>query len=87
MEVYEKLINNNFKLRHVYKLGNNIQNIITVTYADLDHSGAVDIIFFFKSNNKFFLKALLNSEIPAQICQFSENNIFPYSDFDLGNLI
>jgi hypothetical protein len=33
---------------NVYKIGNNIQNLITVTYADLDHNGAVDLIFLYK---------------------------------------
>lgn len=41
-----------------------IQNILIMTYTDIDHNGAVDMIFLYKSNDKLNLKAHLNPSTP-----------------------
>lgn len=36
-----------------------------LTWTDIDNSGAIDLVFFYKSNAKLILKTLINDFTPS----------------------
>ena len=67
LEVYEKQSNNNYSLARTVKLldsTSSIEEIHMVTFSDLDNAGSVDLVFLYKSNGNYYLKALMNSFVP-----------------------
>lgn len=69
LELYQKESNNNYSLSRTINLQdgsetNKIDDILMVTFSDLDNSGSVDLVFLYKSENKYYLKALPNSFVP-----------------------
>jgi hypothetical protein len=88
--VYEKQSNNNYSLSRTVKLltdGSAIEEIHTVTFSDLDNTGSVDLVFLYKSNGKYHLKALMNSFSPDNVCAVSGQGVFPYKDQNISSLL
>lgn len=83
--------NNNYSLSRTVTLQNDsassvIDEILMVTFLDLDNSGSIDLMFFFKANGKFYYKGLFNPFVPQEVCGVSGQGVFPYSNLDVLSL-
>jgi hypothetical protein len=64
--------------------GSAIEEIHTVTFSDLDNTGSVDLVFLYKTNGKYYLKALMNPFSPDSVCAVSDRGVFPYMDQNIS---
>lgn len=54
-----------------------------VTWNDIDNSGSVDLVVFYRREENYFIKAFLNDFVPDDVCKTSNRGIFPYSNINL----
>lgn len=73
IELYEKEKNNNYSLKRVVSLQDEnekqvVEEVIMLTWADVDNSGVVDMVCFYKAYGKVLLKTLINDFTPSEVC-------------------